>query len=103
MHVETLLNPADEASRGMTVEALLRNDRWSQGPPFLKQPKWNWHQRPADIGEISDSDPEVKKTVEVYANKANYHSNHINEAIKKFSSYTRLNKVMAWVLRYKQC
>ena len=33
-YVETSLNPADEASRGMTVEALLKNDRWSQGPLF---------------------------------------------------------------------
>ena len=101
-YVETSLNPADEASRGMTVDALLRNDRWSQGPPFLKQPEETWPQRPADIGEISDSDPEVKKTVEVFANKANDQSNHITEAIEKFSSWTRLKKVMAWVLRYKQ-
>ena len=101
-YVETSLNPADEASRGMTVEALLKNDRWLQGPPFLKQPKETWPQRPADIGEISDSDPEVKKTVEVFANKVNDQSNHINEAIEKFSSWTRLKKVIAWVLRYKQ-
>ena len=86
----------------MTVDALLKNDRWSQGPPFLKQPKETWPQRPAYIGEISDSDPEVKKTVEVFANKANDQTNHLNEAIEKFSSWTHLKKVMAWVLRYKQ-
>ena len=76
-YVETSLNPADKASRGMTVDTLLRNDCWSQGPSFLKQPKETWPQRPADIREISDSDPEVKKTVEVFANKANDQSNHI--------------------------
>ena len=101
-YVETSLNPADEASRGMTVDALLRNDPWSQGPPFLKQPKETWLQRPADIGEISDSDPEIKRTVEVFGNKVNDQSNHINEAIEKFSSWTRLKKAMAWVLSYKQ-
>ena len=101
-YVETSLNPADEASRGMTVDALLRSDRWSQGPPFLKQPKKTWPQRPADVGEISESDPEVKKTVEVFAIKANDQSNHINGAMEKFSSWTRLKRVMAWLLRYKQ-
>ena len=100
--METSLNPADEASRGMTVDALLGNDRWSQEPPFLKQPKETWPRRPADIGEIYDSDPEVRKTVEVFANKANDQSNHLNEAIEKFSSWTHLKKVMAWVLCYKQ-
>lgn len=51
---------------------------------------------------ISDSDPEVKKTIEVFANKANNQSDHINKAIEKFSSWTRLKTIMAWVLRYKQ-
>ena len=94
-YMETSLNPADEASRGMTVDVLLKNDRWSQGPPSLKQAKETWPQRPADIGEISDRDPEVKKTVEVFANKVNDQSNCINEAIEKFSSWTRLKKVIA--------
>ena len=40
-------------------------------------------QRPLDIGEISNSDPEVKKTIEVFVDKANDQSNHINEAIEK--------------------
>ena len=90
------------ASRGITVDTLLRNDHWSQGPPFLKQPKKTWPQRPADIGEISDSDPEVRKTVEVFPNTSNDQSNHSNAAMEKFSSWTHLKKVIAWVLHYKQ-
>ena len=42
--VDTIQNPADEASRGMTVEALLNNERWIQGPDFLKQPEEEWPQ-----------------------------------------------------------
>ena len=30
-YVESTLNPADEASRGMTVDELLINERWKQG------------------------------------------------------------------------
>ena len=61
-HVDTIQNPADEASRGMTVEALLNNERLIQGPDFLKQPEEEWPQRPTDMGKISPNDPEVKKT-----------------------------------------
>ena len=43
-HVDTIQNPADEASRGMTVEALLNNERWIQGPEFLRQPEEEWPQ-----------------------------------------------------------
>ena len=38
-HVDTIQNPADEASRGMTGEALLNNECLIQGPDFLKQPE----------------------------------------------------------------
>ena len=61
-HVDTIQNPADEASRGMTGEALLNNECLIQGPDFLKQPEEEWPQRPTDMGKISPNDPEVKKT-----------------------------------------
>ena len=70
--------------------------------PFLKQLKETWLQRPGDVGEISDSDPEVKKTIEVFANEVNDQSDLIDKAIEKISLWTRLKKVMVWVLRCKQ-
>ena len=33
--VDSNRNPADDASRGLTVEKLLSQDRWLQGPKFL--------------------------------------------------------------------
>ncbi|XP_020629771.1 uncharacterized protein LOC110066860 [Orbicella faveolata] len=44
-YVETSLNAADKASRGMTVDAL-RNDRWSQGPPFKSTLRRPGHKDP---------------------------------------------------------
>ena len=43
------LNPTYEASKGMTAQALLNNERWIQGPEFLKQPEEKWPQRPTDM------------------------------------------------------
>ena len=37
-HVKSELNPIDDASRGLTIEAFLKNQRWFKGPHFLYQP-----------------------------------------------------------------
>ena len=65
-YVETTLNPADEASRGMTVDGLLMNERWKQGPAFLKKEEQAWPRGPENLGEIPDNDPEVKKDTRIF-------------------------------------
>ncbi|KAK3737962.1 hypothetical protein QZH41_000763 [Actinostola sp. cb2023] len=100
-YVETSLNPADEASRGMTVDAFLHNKRWTDGPDFLKQSEETWPQRPPDMGQIPNDDPEVKKTIEVFAIEVSNDSDYISKVLEKFSSWTRLKKIIAWILRYK--
>ena len=65
----------------MTVDALLNNERWTQGPGFLKQLEDAWPLRPADMGEISSDDPEVKKSADVFANEASKESDHIGKYV----------------------
>lgn len=86
----------------MTVEALLNNERWIQGPDFLKQPEEEWPQRPTDMGKISPDDPEVKKTAEAFASETSEQTeDYISKTFQRFSSWTRLKRVVAWILRYK--
>ena len=68
-----------------------------KNPPFQSNLRRPGHKDPLIL-----SNPNVNKTVEVFANKANDQSNHINAAVEKFSLRTRLKKVIAWVLCYKQ-
>ena len=68
-----------------------------KNPPFQSNLRRPGHKDPLIL-----SNPNVNKTVEVFANKANDQSNHINAAMENFSSWTRLKRVMAWLLRYKQ-
>ena len=96
-YVDTSRNPADEASRGMTVVAVLNNERWTQGPDFLKQSNKAWPRRPADMGEISTDVPEIKKTAETSTQKKDY----MGKDFERFSSWTRLKKIVTWILRYK--
>ena len=99
-YVDTAQNPADEASRGMTVKEFLSNERWSKGPAFLQQPQDTWPQRPASIGVVPPDDPEVKKESVAYANETT-EDDAVNQMFEKFSSWTRLRRVIAWILRYK--
>ena len=68
-YIDTSLNPADLATRGVTVKTLVGSD-WLNGPSFLKQ-----HSPPMvpDVEynmDIDENDPEVRSTVNVCATDA---------------------------------
>ena len=97
-YVNTQANPADHASRGLPADCL---EQWIQGPEFLLQSRESWPQRPADMSpDIASDDPEVKQVSAVYTSKTSEQDAiiHISE---RFSSWSRLKKVIAWILRYK--
>ena len=45
-YVKTKLNPADDASTGMSVEAIVESNSWTRGPDFLWQNEENWPKHP---------------------------------------------------------
>ncbi|XP_033127590.1 uncharacterized protein LOC117125238 [Anneissia japonica] len=98
--VDGSLNPADEASRGMTGSELLSNRRWKQGPDFLMKSENEWPQRPIDLGQIPNNDPEVKSNSTVCANNV-IAQDSISKVIDHHSSWNSLRKTIAWLLRYK--
>ncbi|XP_064639523.1 uncharacterized protein LOC135495051 [Lineus longissimus] len=59
-YVDTDQNPADYASRGMSVSELKDCSVWWKGPPFLKT---GILPTPEDHHPVSPEDPELKKTV----------------------------------------
>ena len=59
--VESTRNPADDASRGLSVEELLHQERWFKGPDFLWKEETSWPIPPSPLQIISDEDPEVKR------------------------------------------
>ena len=62
-YINTKLNPADEASRSITVEKFLNESRWVRGPEFLFLPENEWpKQQFKKIEVVADDDPEVKKS-----------------------------------------
>jgi hypothetical protein len=54
-------NPADDLSRGITVEEL-SSGRWINGPSFLSKPKTEWPCERTTEPYIRSEDPEKKKS-----------------------------------------
>ncbi|XP_070566927.1 uncharacterized protein [Ptychodera flava] len=105
-HVPSELNPADCASRGIQLDHI--NGRllqlWYEGPQFLWQPRSSWPTQPTDLPEISEDDKELKKA-KVYAMQKNTSpddSDSLESLMYRCSSWYKLQKSVAWLLRYKR-
>ena len=96
-HVDTASNPADDGSRGMRATELINNQRWLNGPKFLWHSEEKWPVPPEVLQELPQDDTEVKK-----ANvNAVVSIDSLNELITRFSSWSKLKRAVAWILRYK--
>lgn len=54
-------NPADDITRGLTLQDISRGSRWTAGPAFLKLPRSDWPDMPPP--PQSDSEGELKRHV----------------------------------------
>ena len=97
-YVNTYDNPADDASRGVAATQL---SRWIHGPTFLRQPVNEWPRPPEDISQIiAPDDPEIKRESVAFACET-VCPDLLITAISKCSSWSRLRRIVAWVLRFK--
>lgn len=94
-HVSTNLNPADISTRDCAPLDFLANTLWWQGPNFLTQPPSEW---PSTIPLVDDETPELKplKSLVTVAKD----TPHFIQMFENFSSWTRLTRVMAYMLRF---
>lgn len=87
-------------SRGMLAEAFLKDGSWLKGPDFLTKSKADWPKLSTEPQVPSDSAPEVKKIVVVFATAT--HENPLTCFIEYFSSWDKLIRCTAWLLRLKR-
>jgi hypothetical protein len=60
MWVPGLMNPADAATRGLTVEKLKVTTNWLEGPEFLTKERGSWPEQPPEPGqELANILPET--------------------------------------------
>lgn len=104
-HVKTKENPADIASRGMLPGEIVLNDLWWHGPSFLQQSKENWSPSKLCITkeELDVVEQEVKQPVvlaSVIETEITCFSNAKGSILNQYDSFTRLNRVTAFILRF---
>lgn len=99
-YVSTTSNPADVASRGLKVDAFLKNKTWPSGPEYLLHPEQDWPANPDRSSELLPDDPEVKVSVTVNAMQGS-EVDATTRLMNHFSSWTHLKRAVAWILRFK--
>ena len=99
-YVDSKSNPADDASRGMSVNDLIANRRWLEGPAFLQQEESAWPQT-SDLKQIPDDDPELKQLKSCLVQKGQT-TFVMDTLLTRRSTWLNLKKDIAWLLRFKQ-
>lgn len=101
-YVNTTLNPADDASRGLSAKEMTSECRWIKGPRFLQESEVNWPQAPSHVHDWA-CDPEVLSLATTVQRGTDAPSPqcHLLPALwKQYSSWYRLLKAVAWLRRY---
>ena len=103
-HVGSELNPADEVSRGLTVEEMSANSKWLNGPPFLRKEEEFWPRDPTVHQlELSEDDPEIKRDTQTHSQSLIHHRSEdvVSSLTKQYSSWERLKRAVAWLSRFR--
>ncbi|XP_067260191.1 uncharacterized protein [Chanodichthys erythropterus] len=99
-YINTSMNPADCASRGLTCERFMKNVSWIHGPSFLKEPESKWPETNHDLSTNVD-DSEVKHSASVNLVCAVDGTDTVNKLITYYSDWYKLKRAVAWILRFK--
>ena len=95
-------NPADDASRGLSVKQLTQNSRWIHGPRFLWEPRETWSM--PEKGEVTPLSPDDKEVKRVCALSSTSTPAIIQatllERLSYFSEWFRAIRAVANCLRY---
>lgn len=97
-HIQGMLNWADVASRGCNAEQLL-SLRWWEGPSWLRLSQEEW---PKSLLHVDDTEAckELRKT-KTACNATTICMKEGMERLYYFSKYTKIIRMVAWILRFK--
>ncbi|XP_044313285.1 uncharacterized protein LOC123037286 [Drosophila rhopaloa] len=96
-HVPGKDNPADIVSRGCAASELMETI-WFRGPSFLRQDSSGWPQ-PVPNSQDTNEELELRKATVLTCTDNGSKEDVFDEVINKFSSYRRILRVIAFVLR----
>ena len=98
-YVPTKMNPADLLTRGLSVSALTKEDKWWRGPVFLREDCTEWPE--TKIETMSGLDVEVRKSYQAkkQTDERVFHSSVTEDQLEpqRYSSWSRLTRISARV------
>lgn len=101
-HVPTALNPADDATRGLSASEMTQQSRWLTGPPFLWLEESQWPDRPLLPADLV-SDPEViscSTATGTHRSDVPTEGKDLGLLWTHYSSWYRLQKGVAWIKKF---
>nr|XP_039247913.1 uncharacterized protein LOC120325816 [Styela clava] len=102
-HVEHKLNPADIASRGLMPDKLNKAGIWFKGPQFIWGSEDAWTVVNDGIHKVP-CDPQLASEMKVHYTepmKDLTDSSPLHELLLRYSSFEKLRKAVAWLLRFR--
>ena len=99
-YVPTKLNPADILSRGSRADIIAKNHEWFEGPQFLNNNPSCWPVC-CKKGELSADEIKCFDKKHVNACLVKNELLAVDKLIAHYSSWTRLKKAAAWLIRFK--
>ena len=97
-HVPSDLNPADEASRGLSASDLLCGSMWLTGPLFLQQPRDTW---PTSSGSASAEAPLEANVMMSTATDTSQPADHLDRIISHFSDWNKVRFAIAVYMKMR--
>lgn len=97
-HVPGAVNPADDGTRGLPIEAFRPKCRWWSGPAFLSQTVDQWPC--ARVSEVPEDDEEVLKPRVSQSVLAVVVGSNLGQLLNDVSSWSKLQRCVSWLARF---
>ncbi|KAJ8951488.1 hypothetical protein NQ318_000184 [Aromia moschata] len=95
-HISSQDNPADPASRGLLPSALISNSLWFSGPRWLSMSSEYW----PTLSDIPETDEEKHHVTLLSVENQTPSKNTLSELIEKYSSLSKIQRILAYILRF---
>ena len=99
-YVNTSLNPADYASRGIDPSKIDKSEKWFYDPSFLWKKESDWNLNDEETFHLHNEDPEVKNDRCVYSTRVSQEFGLMHTLETGISDWNRMKRLLAYMLKF---